>query len=342
MFDRLLEKDVAITGVGQSEIARPSQKSALQLTMDSCLEAINDAGLTREEIDGIACWPGDHNNSGDSFSPIGAPAAKTALGLEVNWYGGGYEGPGPLSGVINGAMAIASGLCKHVLVFRTITESSARKRTRTANALPNKTQGRDSSYMWRWYTPFNVFSAVNLIAMYAQRHFYEFGTTPEQLGQIPVTCRAHATLNPKALYRAPLTIDDYLASRMISTPLRMLDCDVHCDASTALILSRRDVTRDLRHKTIRVEAIGAALNVPHSWDQLPLTEMATRGVGDMMWARTDLKPRDVDTAQLYDGFSILTLLWLEGLGFCPHGEGGRFIEGGTRISRDGELPLNTN
>ena len=342
MADRLYEKNVAITGIGQSEVARPSQKSALELTLNACTEAISDAGLTRDDIDGVACWPGDHNNAGDSFSPVGSHAAATMLGLNVNWYGGGYEGPGPLAGVINGAMAIASGLCNHVLVFRTITESTARQESKTASALPNKTKGRDGSYMWRWYTPFNVFSAINLIAMFAQRHFHEYGTTSEQLGQIPMTCRSNAALNPKAIYKQPMSLDDYMTSKMISTPLRMFDCDVHCDASTAIILSRNDRAKDLPNKPIKIEAIGSALNVPYSWDQLPLTEMATRGVAEMMWSRTDLKPSDVDTAQLYDGFSILTLIWLENLGFCPRGEGGRFIEGGKNISREGQLPINTN
>ena len=125
MFDHLYEKNVAIAGVGQSEVARPSDKSAMRLTLDACLEAIADAGLTRKDIDGVACWPGDNNN-GNSFSPVGPNALIGTMGLHVNWYGGGYEGPGPLAGVINGAMAIAAGLCRHVLVFRTITEASAR------------------------------------------------------------------------------------------------------------------------------------------------------------------------------------------------------------------------
>jgi acetyl-CoA acetyltransferase len=341
MAGRYYEKDVAITGIGQSEVARPSSKSALRLSVDAALEAIADAGLTRADIDGIACWPGDNHN-GDSFSPIGTPALTSALGLEVNWYGGGYEGPGPLAAVIQGAMAIASGLARHVLVFRTITESSGRAVNRTANALTNKTAGRDSSYFWQWYTPFNALSASNMIAMYAQRHFHEYGTTPEQLAQIALTCRRHAALNPKAIYREPMTMDDYMASRMISSPLRMFDCDVHCDASTALILSRRDEAKDQPNPPIRIEAIGSALHQPWSWDQISLTEMVTAEVGRMMWGRTDVKPSDVDTAQLYDGFSILTLIWLEGLGFCPKGEGGRFIEGGGRIALDGQLPLNTN
>ena len=165
MYDRLYEKDVAITGIGQSEVGRPSTLSGMRLTLDACLEAISDAGLRKVDIDGIACWPGDNNN-GDSFSPVGPLALKNALGLEVNWFGGGYEGPGPLAGLINGAMAIASGLCRNVLVFRTITESSTRQHNKEASALSNKTLGRDSSFAWQWYTPLNVLSAANLMAMY--------------------------------------------------------------------------------------------------------------------------------------------------------------------------------
>ncbi|MCF4991051.1 thiolase family protein [Pseudomonas gessardii] len=341
MFDHRYEKDVAITGVGQSEVGRPSNKSAMRLTLDACLDAIADAGLQRSDIDGVACWPGDNNN-GDPFSPVGPSALKSALGLNVNWFGGGYEGPGPLTGVINGAMAIAAGLCNHVLVFRTITEASARRVNKQAGALTNKTQGRDSSYAWQWFTPFNVQSGINLMALYAQRHFHEYGTRPEQLAQIALTCRQNAMRNPKALYRTPMSMDDYMASRMISSPLRMFDCDVHCDASTAIILSRRDIARDLPNAPIRIEAMGAALNQPWSWDQISLTRMAAFDVGQMMWARTDYTPQDVGSAQLYDGFSILTLIWLEALGLCPTGESGGFVEGGTRIALEGTLPINTN
>ena len=341
MFDHRYEKDVAITGIGQSEIGRPSNKSAMRLTLDACLEAIADAGLQRSDIDGVACWPGDNNN-GDPFSPVGPSALKSALGLNVNWFGGGYEGPGPLTGVINGAMAIAAGLCKHVLVFRTITEASARMVNKQASALTNKTQGRDSSYAWQWFTPFNVLSATNLMALYAQRHIHEYGTRPEQLAQIALTCRQNAMRNPKAVFRTPMSMDDYMASRMISTPLRIFDCDVHCDGSTAIVLSRRDIAQNLPNKPIRIEAMGAALNQPWSWDQISLTKMAAFDVGQMMWARTDYTPQDVGSAQLYDGFSILTMIWLEALGLCPTGGSGAFVEGGTRIALDGSLPLNTN
>lgn len=331
----------AITGIGQSEIGRPSKRSAMQLTVDAALEAMQDAGLTARDIDGVACWPGDNDN-GNHFSPVGPLALKSVLGIQTKWYGGGYEAPGPLAALIHAAMAVAAGLCRHVLVFRTITESSARQTDRTASSLANKTIGRDSSYFWQWYTPFNARSAVNLIAMYAQRHFHEYGTTSEQLGWIPVTLRAHAALNPNAIFREKLTIDQYLASRTISSPLRLLDCDVHCDASTAIIVSAADAAHDRPNPPIRIEAIGSALSQPWSWDQISLTEMATADVGRMLWSETDYRPSDVDTAQLYDGFSILTLMWLEGLGFCGKGEGGAFVQGGDRIGLGGQLPLNTN
>jgi acetyl-CoA acetyltransferase len=341
MRQEILEKNAAITGIGQSEVGRPSDKSALRLTLEASLEAIADAGLTRADIDGIACWPGDYM-SGDSFSPIGTQELLSVLGLKVDWYCGGYEGPGPLAAVFNAAMAVATGLCKHVLVYRTITEASARAKVKNASVMANKIGRYDDRFQWRWHTPFKVMTVVNHAAMFANRHFHDYGTTPEQMAQIAITCRNNAALNPKAVFRQPFDLDDYLAARMISTPLRLLDCDVHCDAATAVIVSRRELAVDMPNPPLRIEAIGASLHQPWAWDQVSTTEMDCLDPGRMMWSRTDLKPKDVQTAQLYDGFSILTMIWLEGLGLCPLGESGPFIEGGQRIALDGELPINTN
>jgi acetyl-CoA acetyltransferase len=178
--------------------------------------------------------------------------------------------------------------------------------------------------------------------MYAQRHFHCYGTTREQLAQIALTARANAADNPAAVYRAPLALDDYLSARMISTPLCLFDCDVPTDGSVAVVVSQRERALDTRHAPLFVEAIGSALRGRPSWDQFDdLTTMAMRDAAAMLWERTDRKPADVDVAQLYDGFSFLTLGWLEALGFCSAGEGGPFIEDGSRVARDGELPLNT-
>lgn len=338
---RFLEKNVAIVGIGQSEVGRPSSRSAMQLTVDAALEAIADAGLQPKDIDGVCSWPGDNSN-GSSFSPVGPLAVLSMFGLDCNWFSGGYEAAGPLAGVMNGAMAIASGMANNVLVFRTITESSNRTSGSKDQSLAAKSGPRDGNFMWQWCTPFNVLSVVNITAMYAAAHMDKYGTTPEQLAQIALNARRNALLNPKAVMRKPMTMDDYFNSKMISTPLRMFDCDVHCDASTAIVLTRRDRARDLRNPPVRIEAIGAAMNQPYLWDQVDLTANATADAGNAMWARTDFKPSDVDTAQLYDGFSILTMMWLEGLGLCPRGGSGAFVEGGGRIALDGALPLNTN
>ena len=180
--------------------------------------------------------------------------------------------------------------------------------------------------------------------MMAERHFHEFGTTREQLAQIALNARSNAALNPKAIYRDPMTLDDYLGVRMISTPLCLYDCDVPCDGGTAVIVSRADAARRPaqaadrhrggRHRHPRPPVVGP-VGRPHHHGAA-----ATRR--RMMWTRTDLTPADVDVAELYDGFSFITLAWLEALGFCGKGEGGPFVEGGARIARDGELPLNTH
>ena len=138
-------------------------------------------------------------------------------------------------------------------------------------------------------------------------------------------------------------MEDYFAARMISDPFCLFDCDVPCDGATAFIVSHVETAGDLRKPPLQIQAVGTALRGRPSWDQFDdLTTMANRDAGNHLWTRTDLKPSDVDVAELYDGFSFLTLSWLEALGCCKPGEGGPFIEGGQRIARDGELPLNTH
>jgi acetyl-CoA acetyltransferase len=140
-----------------------------------------------------------------------------------------------------------------------------------------------------------------------------------------------------------MTLDDYLNSRMISTPLRLFDCDVPCDGATAVIVSRRELADDLAQPPVYIEAMGAALHDRTNWDQLKdLTRTVGAAAAAQMWRRTPLTPADVDIAELYDGFSYLTMLWLEALQLCGFGESGAFVEGGTRIALDGSLPLNTS
>jgi acetyl-CoA acetyltransferase len=196
---------------------------------------------------------------------------------------------------------------------------------------------------FQWNIPFRAYSAANWLAMNAHRHFHEFGTTAEQMAMIAVNARRNAGLNPMAIYRDPMSLEDYFASRMITSPFRLFDCDAPVDGSTAVIVSAAEHAANVDHPVARVEAVGTANRGRPSWDQFDdMTTMAARDAGAHLWTRTDLTPADVDVAELYDGFSFLTMTWLEALGFCGKGESGPFIEGGHRIALEGELPLNTH
>jgi acetyl-CoA acetyltransferase len=195
----------------------------------------------------------------------------------------------------------------------------------------------------QWRMPYGASSAGNWIAMHASAHFDKYGTTRETLGWIALNARANAARTPWAIYKEPLTMDDYLNARMITTPFGLYDCDVPCDGSVAVIVSRKDRARDLRQKPVHLEAVGTQLTERWSWDQGTLDhEPLVTGPAAHLWTRTDLRPADIDLAQLYDGFSFNCLSWLEALGFCGEGEAKDFLDGGKNIALDGMLPLNTH
>ena len=334
------EKEVAITGIGQSEVTRGTDRSPLDLTIDAALEAIADAGLTRADIDGLATWPAGGSEA-QGFAPVGTPMLQDALRLRVNYYLGTGETSGQLGAVFNAIGAIAAGVAKHVLVFRTVYEGQARKVRPFANAMARSDERVEGAHSW--YAPYWSLAAATQQALYFQRYMHESGATDEQVAQIALNGRRNATLNPKAIYRDPLSMEAYLSSRWISTPLRLYDCDVPCDGSTAIVLSRLDRASDMPNPVIRIEAIGSALHDRNSWAMLEnLATQATPSPAAMMWGRTDLRPSDVDVAELYDGFSFHSLAWLESFGFCGRYEAPAFVEGGGRIALDGELPINTS
>lgn len=337
-----------ITGVGQSEIGRRLYRDPLALTLEGCLAAIHDAGLTVDQIDGLSTYPGSFGPAG--FSGAGAYDVHDGLRLELDWYDSGLETAGQLGSVAKAVLAVGSGLANHVLCFRSVWEGSAQGDKGRAAAMPGGGGGgagggsfRASGFM-EWNLPFSAPSAAIWIAMFAQRHFHEYGTTRAHLGAIAVNARRNAAFNPNAIYTEPMTLDDYFAARMVSEPFGLYDCDVPCDGTTAVIVSRWDRRGDTRREDpVRVESVGTALRGRPSWDQFDdLSTDAKRDAAASLWERTDLSPADVDVVELYDGFSFLALSWLEALGFCGVGEGGPFVEGGRRIAREGELPLNTH
>jgi acetyl-CoA acetyltransferase len=335
-------KDACISGVGRSAVGRRLGRSGLSLTIESIKKALTDSGLTTRDIDGLSTWPG-HNPAMKGMAPVGISQVKEAFRFELNWFSGGGETAGQLGAFVNACAAVEAGLARHVIVFRTINESTVQAAARAAAPKEGAQMAVHASLQWQM--PFYAFSATNWVALYAAAHFARYGTTREQLAQIALNGRRNAMLNPDALMREPLSLDDYLSSRMISTPLCLLDCDMPADGSVAIVVSRRDAARDLQHRRpIRIAALGCAMHGRDSWDQftdlasIQSHEDSARG----MWAATELKPSDVDFGAIYDGFSFLTLAWLESLGFCGRGEGGTFVEGGRAISREGPLPINTD
>jgi acetyl-CoA acetyltransferase len=328
-----------ISGIGQSEIGRRLGRSGLSLTVEAVLNALADSGLDRSAVDGLSTWPGG-SGPAPGFTGAGVWDVKDALGLNLEWFSGGSETAGQLGAIVNAVAAIRAGLATHVLCFRTVWESSAQTAGRRASVIGSGGGRVEGSH--QWMVPFGAVSATNWAALLATRHFHEFGTTREQVAGLATTLRANAALNPKAVLRDPMSVDDYLNARMISDPLCLFDCDIPVDGSTAVIVSGASVGTDLAAPPVGIEAMGTALYGRPYWDQYAdLTSMAAHDASEALWRKTTLTAADVDLAQLYDGFSILTLIWLEALGLCGKGEAGQFVAGGSRIARTGELPLNT-
>ena len=333
-----LERQAVISGAAQSDIGRRLYRSGIDLTVEAALRAIEDAGLTAADIDGVSTYPG----FGGSFGGAMGAELHEALRLSLNWRSAGVETAGPLGAVHNAVLAVAAGLARHVLVFRTVVEGSGGP-LRPGSGGGGGGGMSGSAGPFQFMIPYGAASAACWVACYARRHMHDYGTTRAQLGAIAVNGRTNAAANPKAIYTDPMTIDDYLAVRMVSDPLCLYDCDVPCDGSTAVVVSHRDHAPDAPAGAVGINAMGTAIRGRPSWDQFDdLTSMMMRHTAASMWERTELSVDDVDSAQLYDGFSWLTLAWIEAMGFCGKGESGAFVEGGANIAPDGLVPLNTS
>lgn len=329
------EEHSAITGIGASRLGRRLMVPPLSLTIDACEEAVADAGLTFDDIDGLSTYPGlDIAGMGEG----GVTALEGALGIRPVWINGGMDTFGPGGSIIAAMMAVATGMARHVLCFRTLWEATFQQRMKEGKSSPPG-GSRTSS----WQMPFGATSAAHVLALNAQRHFERYGTTRETLGWIALNQRANAALNPTAIYRDPMTMDDYLGARMITTPFGLYDCDVPCDGAVAVVVSAIDAAKDMPRTPVLFEAVGTQIVERTDWDNTTMThEPQVLGQSAHLWTRTSLRPDDVDVAELYDGFSFNCLSWLEALGFCGIGEAKDFLDGGKAIARDGVIPLNTH
>ena len=331
--DRFEERSV-ISGIGRSRLGRRLMVDPLSLTIDACTAAVADAGLTLDDIDGLSTYPG--GVSGTGISEGGVTPVEEALRLKPTWINGGGDIPGPGGAVIAAMLAVAGGLCRHVLCYRTVWEA-----THAALGLRGAGGGGRVGGWMQWRAPYGAMSAGNWIGMNANQYFHRYGADRERLGLIALNARANAARNPNAIYRDPMTMDDYMNARPITSPFGLYDCDVPCDGAIAVVVSNADVAGDLPKQAIRIDAVGTQIIERVSWDEGTLThEPQVLGQAAHLWTRTDLTPADVDVALVYDGFTFNAISWIEALGFCEFGEAQAWLDGGKRIALDGQVPVN--
>jgi acetyl-CoA acetyltransferase len=329
-----MAREAYITGIGMSEVGVRLTRAPLALTLDAIKEAVADAGLTLGQIDGVSTYPGKMQ-SFLGFSPVGVDEVIEVCGLKTRWHTGEAEATAQLGAIADAAAAVRSGLARHVICFRTVYEAAALARP---EEFPPLERRKDVTGNSQWVSPFGAFSAACWTAQFATRHMKRYGMTREQLAQVALNDHRNAALNPRAIVREPLTMEKYMAARLISTPFCLYDCDRFTDASTVVIVSAGDALDEVTGVPVRIAASAGSVE-RYSWDQAEWA--AAYPTGRDLWKNTDYTVDDVDTVQFYDGFAFQPITWLEGLGFCDVGEGHRFIEGGQRIALDGELPMNT-
>ena len=328
---------VAIVGVGYSTVGRKTGLSTEELTIQATKAALADAGLTTRDIDGITSVGTDP--LGDGYM----------LGIEpLNWFASGMAVPTFSFAAMNAIAAVASGFCHTALALRVIQQQPSGSAMAAgaggrgggggmAQMMAAMMGGGDRQFVG----PFGAGNPTQWAGLFTQRHMSEFGTTEEQFGHHVIAQREHASLNDNAIFREPITMDDYLAARYVSKPVRILDCDYPVDAGSAVIFTTEERARDLDQPVVLVESYALTSTGGQFEMQEDMVNTAPAECARSLWSRTDLKPSDVDTAQLYDGFSIIVFQWLEALGFCGLGEAGPFVEAGhTRLG--GSLPVNTD
>ena len=313
-----------IAGVYEHPTRWAPDKTQYQLCVESARGALADAGMAISDVDGLFTA---------GVGPIGVMTLAEHLNLQPRFHDStNIGGSSFVAHVLHAAAAIAAGLCEVALIVYGSTASSDRFAVGTSGL----TTGDPPD---QFEVPFGP-TVLNSYALCAQRHMHEFGTTAEQLAEIAVTIRRHAAMNPVARYRDPITVADVLASRVVASPLHLLDCCIISDGAGAVVVTSAERARDGAKRPVRV--LGGAEALCHTArGRRDLTEMAAKQSGPRALAMAGVRHADIDLCMLYDSFTITVLLTLENLGFCGKGEGGAFVQGG-RLGLGGALPTNTD
>ena len=324
-----LRDRAAIAGVGYTEFSKHSGVSTQTLALRAIRAALDDAGLTIADVDGVAC-----HRVGDS---VQAALVAQALGIRdlrfhLDLFGGGSASA---SVVGSAAMAVATGVADCVVCWRSINARSEFRMGGTGRAAPDTVE-------FQYQTPYGYLTPPQQFAMVARAYLNAFGVRAEDLGRVAITQRQHAVANERAMMRAPITMDDYLASRWIVEPFRLLDCSLETDAAVALVVTPIEGARDLRHVPVRITgAVFGGGHTLYSNDRGDLTTSAAAESSKRLYAMAGLGPDDIDVAELYDAFTPLVLIQLEDYGFCKKGDAAAFTADGT-TALGGRLPVNTH
>ena len=320
---------VAIVGVGYSTVGRNLGLTEEELVIEASQAALLDAGLTVADIDGL--------------TSVGSDTLANAwmLGISpLSWWSSATSAPAFVYAANQAIAAVGSGFCETAIAMRIIRQQPSGKQMLSGAAKDHPHTARLVNAVGdqQFLLPLGLGSPVNWAGLMTQRYMQEHGASEEDFGHHVIAQREHAALNEDALFRDPLTMQDYLASRYVSKPLRLLDCDYPCDSGSAVIFTTEERARDLAKRPVYVEAASLSAIRDLNFEILSdMVETAPRACADELWSRTDLTAADVDTAQLYDGFSIITFQWLEALGFCCPGKAAKFVrDGNTRLG--GALP----
>ena len=315
----------AIAGVYEHPTRWAPDKTEFQIMAESAKGALDDAGLTINDVDGLF-------GASMTMGAMGIVELAEYLNLKPNYIDGtNLGGSSFVAHVSHAAAAIHAGMCEVAIVLYGSTAAS------TAMAIGTGMAHGGRNAWDSFQSPYGM-TTVGSYAMVAQLHMQKYGTTPEQLAEIAVTMRRHASMNPVAKMRTPITVDDVLSSRLISSPLHLLDCCIISDGGGAVVVTSAARARDLAKKPVMV--LGCGESVCHQEIGAPdLLTMGARQSGDRAFGMAGVQRSDIDLAMVYDSFTITVLSTLENLGFCQLGEGGDFVSGG-RIGLGGELPVN--
>jgi acetyl-CoA acetyltransferase len=331
-------RQIAIAGIGESDLGTVPDKDPMQLHAQAAKRALDDCGLTNKDVDGVLT-AGIANQLILMHSTVVAEYLGITPRFTTSMQIGGAT---HIQLVISAANAIHSGMADVVLI---VAADSIRSFVGYAEFMGMMGEGITDLYSRIGHSQFEVPYGPTLISTYAlgaTRHMHEFGTTREQLAQVAVSIRKHASMHPDAQKRDELTIDEVLSSKLISSPLTKDMCSIISDGGGALIVTSAERAKDLKKKPALILGAGARTTQEHVSLVDDIVRNGSADAGRQAYEMAGLGPKDMDFAEFYDCFSITPVLFLEDFGFCKKGEGGPFVEGGKRIEIGGEIPIVTH